>query len=130
MTWAPCARLSWEAMTPEPEVARILIEGAEPALQALLEEWLSGQGCRVVQDRPDLILVDLPLPRQAGADLVKRLSASHPGTPLVALSSIIYPRVEANGGVARALGVNAVLPKPLARDALVNALAKLLPQLE
>jgi hypothetical protein len=62
--------------------------------------------------------------------LVKQLGARHPGKPLVALSSNFFARVEANGAVARSLGVDAVLPKPLTRAALIGALKDLLPQLE
>jgi CheY-like chemotaxis protein len=58
----------------------------------------------VVQDDPDLI------------------------TPVVALSSNFFARVEANGAVARALGVDAVLPKPLAREALIAAVRTLVPR--
>jgi len=124
-------------MTPEAEVARILVVDADPALYGLLEEWLAEEGCRVVDQDPDLVLVDLPRPKQAGvellsasANLLTQLAARHPGKPLVALSSSFFAGVEANGAVARALGVQAVLPKPLTREALIGALRKLLPQLE
>jgi len=117
-------------MTPEAEVARILVVDADPALCGLLEEWLAEEGCRVVDHDPDLVVVDLPRPKQAGAALVAQLAARHPGKPLVALSSNFFAGVEANGAVARALGVEAVLPKPLTREALIGALRKLLPQLE
>jgi CheY-like chemotaxis protein len=117
-------------MTPEPEVARILIEGADAPLHGLLEEWLAEQGLRTAQERPDLILVDLPLARADGIDRVRHLAARFPGTPLVALSSNVFARVEANGAVARALGVDAVLAKPLARETLIATLHQLLPQRE
>jgi CheY-like chemotaxis protein len=116
-------------MTPEAELARILVVDADPALYDLLGEWLAEQGCRMVQENPDLVLVDVHLPRQGGADVVKRLRALHPGRPLVALSSNFFSRVPANGAVARGLGADAVLPKPLAREALVEALRRLLPRL-
>jgi CheY-like chemotaxis protein len=117
-------------MTPEAEVARVLVVGADPALAGLLEEWLAEAGCRMVDDEPQVILVDLHLPRQAGAGAARELRARHPGTPLIALSSGFFAGVEANGAVARTLGVEAVLPKPLTREALVAALRKVLPQLE
>jgi CheY-like chemotaxis protein len=117
-------------MTPEAEVARVLVVGADPALAGLLEEWLAEAGCRIVDDEPHVILVDLHLPRQAGAGAARALRARHPGTPLIALSSGFFAGVEANGAVARTLGVEAVLPKPLTRQALIAALRKVLPQLE
>jgi len=125
--WVPRSR---EAMTPEAEVARILVADADSALRGLLEEWLAEEGCRVVDDAPDLIVVDLPLSKPAGTTRVKQLASRHPGKPLIALSSNLFAGVEANGAVALALGVHAALPKPLARAALVSALRKLLPRIE
>jgi CheY-like chemotaxis protein len=117
-------------MTPEAEVARILVLDADRALHDLLAEWLADLGCRIVDDEPHVILVDLHLPRQAGAGAARELRARYPGTPLIALSSGFFAGVEANGAVARTLGVEAVLPKPLTREALVAALRKVLPRLE
>jgi CheY-like chemotaxis protein len=117
-------------MTPEAEVARVLVLDADPALAGLLEEWLADAGCRIVEHDPQVVLVDLPLPRQAGADAARRLRTRHPGTPLVALSSGLFAGVQSSGAVAQALGVDAVLPKPLTREALLGALRRLLPQLE
>jgi len=117
-------------MTPEAEVARILVVDADPALYGLLEEWLAEEGVRLVDHDPDLVVVDLPRPKQEGANLIGELVARYPGRPLVALSSNFFAGVEANGAVARALGVKAVLPKPLTREALIGALRKLLPRIE
>jgi two-component system, OmpR family, phosphate regulon response regulator OmpR len=120
-------------MTPGAEVARILVVDADPALRGLLEEWLAEEGCRVIgqdaQQDPDLVVFDLPLPRQAGASLARQLAARHPGKRLVALSSNFFAGVETNGAVARTLGVDAVLPKPLTRQALIGVLRRLLPRL-
>lgn len=112
------------------DATRVLIQGADAALHGLLEEWLSALGCRVVEERPDLILVDLPRSRQAAADILQRLRSAHAGVPLMALSSNLFARVETNGAVARELAVDAVLAKPLTREALVRALGALLPQPE
>lgn len=117
-------------MTPGAEVARILVVDADPALCGLLDEWLAEEGFRVVDHDPDLVVVDLPLSRLAGANVLRELAARHPGKPLVALSSNFFAGVEANGAVARSLGVAAVLPKPLARKALMETLRRLLPTLE
>jgi len=117
-------------MTPGAEAARILLVDADPALCGLLEEWLAQEGCRVVDRDPDLVIVDLPLSREAGTRLLKEYAARHRGKPLVALSSNVFAGVNASGAVASSLGVHAVLPKPLAREALVRALRSLLPQLE
>jgi DNA-binding NarL/FixJ family response regulator len=54
--------------------------------------------------------------------------AQHPKTPVLALSSTFYARVDCHGAVARALGVDCVLPKPASREALTNAVRNLLPR--
>ena len=109
--------------------ARILLVDADPVLAGLLEEWLAPLGCRLVEERPDLILADVAFPRQGGSQVLKRLGADYPGIPVLALSSNFFARIEGSGAVARALGVAGVLPKPLAREALVAAVRAQLPQL-
>ena len=56
--------------------------------------------------------------------MARELRARHPGTPLIALSSNFCAGVEANGAVAHALGVDAVLPKPQSASA-VTALGEI-----
>jgi two-component system nitrogen regulation response regulator GlnG len=102
--------------------SRVLVVDADPALAGLLEEWLSREGCTVVPERPDLVVVDLPFPRERGAELIERMARAHPGAPIIALSSNFFAGVEASGALARTLGVACVLAKPLTREALVNAL--------
>ena len=114
---------------------RILVADADCALFGLLEEWLSGSGFELAgacspdeagQHGYDLILVDLPFPRQDGHEMVKALASEHPGTPIVALSSTFMPSVEACGAVARELGVAGALPKPVTREALTACLHRAL----
>jgi CheY-like chemotaxis protein len=111
-------------MTPEAEVARIRIVDADSALQGLLEEWLAEEGCRIVEEAPDLVIVDLARPRRGASEVVRALALRHPGAAVIALSSNFFPSVEASGALARELGVAAVLPKPLKRAALLDALRK------
>ena len=104
----------------------ILIVDADPALSELLAEWLGADGCNIVQEEPDLILVDVPSPRNGATEVLASLRARHRGTPLLALSSQFFPRLESNGAVARALGVAAVLPKPVTREELIAAVRTVL----
>jgi len=108
---------------------RILVADADCALYGLLEEWLADAGYELagtcapdkpVHDGYDLIVVDVPFPR-ADVDVLKMLRQEHPGTPIIALSSHFFPGVEKTGALARELGVAAVLPKPLTREALLAA---------
>ena len=111
---------------------RVLLVDADPALQGLLEEWLAALGCTVEtahcgRDGFDLIVVDLPSPRQGGTAGLKAVAEAHPRTPILALSSSFFPGVDTTGAVARALGVAGVLAKPVTRAGLLDALRRLLP---
>ena len=113
--------------------ARILVVDADPALLDLLEEWLGEQGFRVVAEGEasvrndfDLAIVDVPFPRNGGLARLKRVAESHPGVPVLALSSNFFAGVASTGVVARALGVAGALAKPLSRDALLAAVSELL----
>ena len=113
---------------------RVLVVDADPALLELLDEWLAAEGCRVVAgaaDSPaeagpfDIVLVDVPFPRQGGPSSLRGVMSAHPGTPIVALSSTFFAGVDSTGAVARRLGVSSVLPKPVDRDALLGAVRRL-----
>jgi DNA-binding response OmpR family regulator len=113
----------------------VLLLGDDPALLALLEEWLAAEGYAVVQGQPDdatreqpwqLVIVDVAFPRRGGAKVLQPIAQKHPDTPVLALSSTFVGRVECCGPVARALGVACVLPKPLTRAALLAAIERLL----
>lgn len=115
---------------------RVCVVDADSAWRALLEEWLHHMGCVVVPDddapdraaQPvDLVIVDVPFPRQGGVDLVKRVASRHPARAIVALSSNFFSRVECCGPVAQALGVNCVLAKPATQEAIAAAIRRALP---
>jgi DNA-binding response OmpR family regulator len=113
----------------------VLVVDADAALLDLLEDWLRPHGCIVVHERTGegamsdditLVIVDLPLARPAGPDVLTRIAGAYPGTPVLALAANLFPTVKSDGPVARALGVAGVLPKPVARDALVRTVRTLL----
>jgi CheY-like chemotaxis protein len=115
---------------------RVCVIDGDNAWRVLLEEWLLGLGCEVVAlpddaaapaPSVDLVIVDLPFPRQGGVDLVKRITSRHPATPILALSSNFFSRIECCGPVARDLGVDCVLPKPATREAIAAAIRRVLP---
>jgi DNA-binding response OmpR family regulator len=116
------------------QAPQILVIGADRALMGLLEEWLAAHGCEVEQAearrerarRYDLLIVDVPHPRRGGCELLVRAATEHPDTPIVALSSAFFSGVECQGAVARELGVASVLPKPVAHDALIAEVRRLL----
>ena len=109
-------------------MAEIAVVGADPALRGLLEEWLEPQGHQVVEPggRADLVVVDIPQPRRDGAEVLQRVAREHPDAPRLVLSSSFLPGVDCCGAVARSFGVAGVLPKPLTREALTEAVQRVL----
>jgi CheY-like chemotaxis protein len=115
---------------------RVLLLDLEPALGALIGEWLAELGIATLAasaDAPDrlapaaLAVVDVAFPRQDGARRLQALARSLAGTPVLALSPTFFAGVAANGSVARRLGVAEVLPSPVRRDDLLAAVRRLLP---
>jgi CheY-like chemotaxis protein len=110
---------------------KILVVDADPALLGLLGEWLVDLGevsaRRGDSETCDLLVVDVPYPRQGEGNPLRRLADTHPGTPVLALSPTFFAGIDTHGAVARALGVAGVLPKPVRREALVAAVRHLLP---
>ncbi len=105
-------------------------------MRALLEEWLSEAGYHVRAadareaqrtDPADLVIVSIYMPKQAGALLVRRIQAAHPGAPLIALSGQFRSGLSAAGATAEALGVQQVIAKPLARGDLLGAVRAMIP---
>jgi CheY-like chemotaxis protein len=100
-------------------------------MRALLKEWLSAAGHRVHaaawldmlhgSSQLDLVIVNVYMPRHAGAQFVRKIQAMHPGTPLIAISGQFLPGLCANGAIAQALGVQRVIAKPLTRVDLLGA---------
>jgi DNA-binding response OmpR family regulator len=126
-----------EARNAREPARRVLVVDADPALLALLDEWLADHGCEVVHERRgddaaqddfDLVVVDIPFPRNGGSDVLKRVAHGNPGAPILALSSSFFAGIESTGAIARTLGVASVLPKPVTRAALIDAVDRLLPR--
>ena len=99
-------------------------------MRALLGEWLSEAGYRVCAaasherlngSRADLAIVSVYMPKEAGAQLVREIQMMHPGTPLIAISGQFLSGLSTNGAIARALGVQQVIAKPLTRADLLSA---------
>jgi CheY-like chemotaxis protein len=116
-------------MAAEPLPLRALVLDPDPAMSSLLGEWLEGEGFAVFEELPsgrcDLIVADVPRPRAGAPETLRAIARAHPGAPILALSSNFL--AGAGAEIARALGVSAVLPKPVSRDALMRAVRGLLP---
>jgi CheY-like chemotaxis protein len=116
-------------------MSNIVIYEENDLMRALLEEWLSEAGYRVLATAShdlhggtlaDLVIVSVYMPKRAGARLVREIQALYPGTPLIAISGQFLPGFSASGAIARALGVQRVIAKPLARIDLLAAVRSLI----
>ena len=123
----------------EPDASPPLIRviDADRATLDLLHEWLSSAGFTVaggsdvenpVRGAAVLAIVDVPFTRHGGNEVIRRVTAQYPDIPILALSPTFFSNVKCSGNCARALGVAGVLPKPVARDALIDAIRGLLQQ--
>ncbi len=131
---APAER-TLDAAQPPAVPHRVLLLDTDAALIAMIDEWLAAEGCVLVPEPAgrgapmpgcDLAIVDLPFAREGGDERVRQIAREQPGTPIVALSAAFFPGVATCGSVARALGVNCVLAKPATRQALTQAVRRLL----
>jgi len=125
-------------MTPNTATPAVLVVDADRDTLALLREWLSEAGWAVLEEAAHdpamlpvpavpvhLVLLDLAFPRHGATPVLQRLATEHKGTPVLALSATFHAGIEPHGEVARSLGVAGVLPKPIRRDALVDAVRQL-----
>ncbi|WP_418316923.1 hypothetical protein [Piscinibacter sakaiensis] len=114
---------------------RVKIVGADGPLFGLLQTWFESSACTVSQRDDedgaalDLIVIELAFPRQGGVDSIRHVANQHPGVPILVLSSTFLAGIDCCGQVAKALGVDGVLPNPVSRDALLQATRRILPQL-
>lgn len=129
------------APAPEGKTSKRLIRvaNADGATLGLLREWLHAAGYQVASERggdvgaqePALVtIVDVPFSRHGAAELLERVARTFPGEPMLALSATFFSNVTCGGGCARRLGVAGVLPKPVARDALLAAIERVTQQVE
>ena len=104
----------------------IVIIEDDALMNALLKDCLTEAGYRVSSGAnvetsaasPDLLIINVYMPRVAGAEMLRQARAAHPGTPVIAISGQFC---SASVGCAEALGVRKVVPKPFSRDELLDA---------
>jgi DNA-binding NtrC family response regulator len=108
---------------------KIVIYEEDHLMRTLLQEWLCSAGYHV-PDTPlgkgpasatDLVIVSICSPKNAGAHVLQEIQASHPGTPLIALSGQFRGGLSSAGTTAQSLGVAQIIAKPLTRDTLLGA---------
>jgi two-component system cell cycle sensor histidine kinase/response regulator CckA len=116
-------------------MSNIVIYEENDLMRALLAEWLSEAGYRVHASAShdlhsgspadgrsaDVVIISVSMPKHAGTQLVRKIQAMHPGTPLIAISGQFLPGLSANGAIAQTLGVQQAIAKPLTRIDLIGA---------
>jgi DNA-binding response OmpR family regulator len=107
----------------------IVIYEEDSLTRALLHQWLGEAGYRVHIGMPrdtslgaaDLVIVNVFMPKHAGAQWIRCIQAAHPNTPLIAISGQFRSGLSAAGATAQTLGVRQVIAKPLVRADLLDA---------
>jgi DNA-binding response OmpR family regulator len=116
-------------------MSKIAIYEADDLMRGLLEEWLKGAGYRVSAGTPcsvpsraeaDLVIVNIGMPKHAGAGVANEIRAAHAGTPMIAISAQFRAGLSTSGATAQSLGVAQVLAKPLTREALLAAVGTMI----
>jgi DNA-binding response OmpR family regulator len=112
------------------DIVDIVIYEEDSLTRALLHQWLGEAGYRVRTGMPrdtepdgaaDLVIVNVFMPKHAGAQWIRSIQAAHPNTPLIAISGQFRSGLSAAGATAQTLGVRKVIAKPLVRADLLGA---------
>ena len=113
----------------------ILVVDDEPTIRALVRAALEPNGVRVVEagdgtgalksveaNRPDLILLDIALPRMSGLDVCRRLKAERETAdiPVLLLTGLVQH--------IDAVGAQGVIAKPFSPAKLASQVASMLPR--
>jgi CheY-like chemotaxis protein len=111
-------------------MSTIVIIEEDRLMRGLLMEWLSAEGHSVrpdasgngrAPDKADLVVVDVYMPRNEGANTLRAVRAAYPETPLIAISGHFRPGLVGPGTAADVLGVRQVIAKPFSRRDLLAA---------
>jgi DNA-binding response OmpR family regulator len=109
----------------------IVVIEEDKLMRGLLVEWLSAAGYSVrppasggmeaSDNPPDLVIVDVYMPRQEGAQRLRAIKAAHAETSVIAISGQFRPGLAGSCTAAEALGVQQVIAKPFSRRELLAA---------
>jgi two-component system KDP operon response regulator KdpE len=81
------ARLNILVVDDEPPIRRLLRMGLTTQGYEVLEAPNGKTALELMQEKPDLIILDLGLPDMAGLDLLRQMRAANDAVPIVVLSS-------------------------------------------
>jgi AmiR/NasT family two-component response regulator len=114
--------------------SQVVVYEPDRPIRALLAEWLQMAGYDFIEGhlmgaepnvvaQCDVVLIDVRAPLRSARQAVAAVAGAVPHAPIIAMSADVLASGRlATEGVARELGVAAVLVKPFDRDALMQAL--------
>jgi CheY-like chemotaxis protein len=124
-------------------VKKILVVEDDPVNQMILSDFLAANGYETVaassgpegierfeSDAPDLMLVDVQLPRKNGFELVREIKSRPSGkaTPILLMSAVYTDKDQSNRTVQLGTLADGYLSKPFDLVALLNTVRQLLGQ--
>lgn len=124
-------------------VKKILVVEDDPVNQMILSDFLAANGYETVaassgpegierfeSDAPDLMLVDVQLPRKNGFELVREIKSRPTGkaTPILLMSAVYTDKDQTNRTVQLGTLADGYLSKPFDLVALLNTVRQLLGQ--
>jgi DNA-binding NtrC family response regulator len=112
----------------------ILIFEEDDLIRGLLKEQLVGAGydvqlgdarqalsARPSEDNVELIIADICMPKDEGAEHIRALKQVYPGASIIVISGRVCSGVGGSAEAARRLSVRKVLSKPFSREDLLDA---------
>lgn len=118
------------------EKIRVLIVDDQPAILSLVERILRPEGYAVLtaadgvealkvveEEFPDLVLMDIRMPKLDGIEALKRLKKTHPAIPVIMMSGYGEERLSVE---AMKLGARGYLKVPFDHDELLLQIARAL----
>jgi CheY-like chemotaxis protein len=116
------------------DMLTILILEEDDLIRGLLKEWLLGAGYQVqlgdprrapstrpAHDKVGLIIANICMPKDQGAEGIRQLKLAYPGASIIAISARFCSSLGGSAEGARQLGVRKVLSKPFTREELLDA---------
>jgi len=116
----------------------VLIEPNQ-SIRGLITDWLTAAGYVVRPEQPSrdadaggvaAVIVDLYMPRESGAQMIRAVQQAYPGKPIIAVSGQFRPGLAHSDAAARELGARRLLPKPFGRTDLLDAVRAAIDQAE
>jgi DNA-binding response OmpR family regulator len=120
-------------------MAHILVCDDEPEIVKLVAKLMEARGHRVTQtrdgqealdavarDRPDLVVLDLNIPKVDGFEVCRRLKVADAALPIVMMTAAFPTLEDADRGLN--LGADEYVVKPFLREVLIHNVERLLPR--